>query len=201
MYKGAVEKSYRGQQGCPAMGPMFCLMRKRMSEEAGAVLPGTNLFQPEYADDSFIGGSVVSVLARFKAELAVAEKYGVKYSFEKCKLHLLSGQNCSDALSEFRALGVTVCNEPNVEMLGSPLFGDTPFLESICAKKGAELEAVLDAVSALPKSHIAFHLLRCCSSFCKIVHLIRGVPKCYVANDSQKTSGSKLSYHLCQILC
>ena len=40
MYHGRLLTSNRGQQGCPLMGPLFCLTRRRMWEEARANLQG-----------------------------------------------------------------------------------------------------------------------------------------------------------------
>jgi hypothetical protein len=34
VYQGCIVKCNRGQQGCPIMGPLFCLIRQRMTEEA-----------------------------------------------------------------------------------------------------------------------------------------------------------------------
>ena len=55
VYRGGVEKSYRGQQGCPAMSPMYCLMQKQHTEEAKQLAPGP-CFEPEFADDWYLGG-------------------------------------------------------------------------------------------------------------------------------------------------
>ena len=61
IYSGGLETCHRGQQGCPIMGPMFCLTRRRMNTEARSRtehLPPE--FEIEFADDAYSGGHVLS---------------------------------------------------------------------------------------------------------------------------------------------
>ena len=113
VYRGKIEQSYRGQQGCPSMGPMFCLMQKRFTEEARArVRIGEEIFEPELADDSYVGGSAASVLEHFKAERACAPRYGIDFELDKCKLYLLAGDQFVGDVQEFEAMGVEICRKP-----------------------------------------------------------------------------------------
>eukprot|EP00439_Symbiodinium_sp_Y106_P026813 s1641_g3.t1 len=67
VYSGGLEACPRGQQGCPMMGPMFCLTRRRMHEEARSRTehPPPE-FEVEFADDAYSGGHVTDVWAAFK---------------------------------------------------------------------------------------------------------------------------------------
>ena len=54
VYQGEVETCSWGQQGCPLIGPLFCLTRHRMIEEARRLSPRpAPEFEPAFADDAF----------------------------------------------------------------------------------------------------------------------------------------------------
>ena len=55
--------------------------------------------------------------------------------------------------------------------------GDDAFHKEWCDRTCAKLSKAVDAIAELPKSHIAFHLLRNCASACKVNHLARSTPK------------------------
>ena len=65
-YYGRIIESSRGQQGYPAMGDLFCLVRKRMAEEARQNQIEIPEYEPEFADDSFSGGHHEAVWTIFK---------------------------------------------------------------------------------------------------------------------------------------
>ena len=125
IYNGRIEQSYRGQQGCPAMEAMFCLMQKRMSADVHATLRDVPGYIPEFADDSYLGGSTDAVLQCFLAEIALARRYHVEFDFGKCILYLPAGANYTGDLAGFEQLGIKVIREPNVEMLKTPIVGST----------------------------------------------------------------------------
>ena len=66
VYRGKVESSCRGQQGCPAMGPMFCLMRKCMATRTHSEMDNSPSFETEFEEDSHIGGNANAVLQCFR---------------------------------------------------------------------------------------------------------------------------------------
>ena len=80
---GSIYKSNRGQQGYPMMMVLFCLTRKRHTEEAGALGGMAPPFWPEYADDGFSGGRVREVLKHLKAEIQLTQKFGLNYDFSQ----------------------------------------------------------------------------------------------------------------------
>ena len=91
VYQGTVERCSRGQQGCPIMGPLFCLTRQRMVEEARRLSsrPPPD-FEPAFADDAFSGGNVDDVFEAFHHELQLAHKFGLHVDPSKCTLYLLA---------------------------------------------------------------------------------------------------------------
>ena len=127
VYRGRLERSHRGQQGCPAMGATFCLMRRKMDSEVVALSEDNPEYKPEFADDSYLGGTASSVLAFFRAEMQCGKKYGLTYDLGECTLHLPAGRAFSGDVSEFEALGIKINWSQNLCMLKSPLVGDSEF--------------------------------------------------------------------------
>ena len=176
VYNGRVESSSRGQQGCPIMAPLFCLMRARMAQEAQALAGVRCDFCPEYADDSYCGGDCDAVLSMFKHEVALGKKYGVEFDLAKCRLHVPSGAAFQGDLAEFRRMGVCIVYGDDVEILKAPVSGSEEFLDSFCSKKAQELDQVFDAVGKLSHKHVALHLLRHCLTATKVQYLARTAP-------------------------
>ena len=108
VYEGELYPSSRGQQGCPLMMALFCLVRRRHAEEAREAAGSSPPFEPEYADDSFSGGRVQDVLRCFREEIKLAEKYGFSYDLSQCTLYLLAGDEFRGDVSGFQALGVRI---------------------------------------------------------------------------------------------
>ena len=107
---------YRGQQGCPIMGPLFCLTGQRMIEEARRNNSrGTPNFEPAFADDAFSRGDVGGVWASFQQELSLAEKYGLHIDPSKCTLYLRAD------VSRFQALGVKIVSTTDAKMSKVPI--------------------------------------------------------------------------------
>ena len=156
-------------------GTMYCLMQKRFSDEA-RVIAATTCYEPEFADDTYLGGSTSNVLKRCKAELTCADKYGITFDVSECKLYLLAGEQYTGDIGEFAAMGVQISRKPNIEMLKSFVTGDAEFAQEWCSKKSRKLKATVDAIAELPKAHTAFYLLKNCASACKVVHLERTTP-------------------------
>ena len=126
----------------------------------------------------------------------MAAKYGIKYSLSECKLHLPAGNAYTGDLQGFLDLGIpmeSINRTKNICMLKSPLVGDAAFHRSFCDTKGHEIETTLNAIAALPKAHVALHLLRHCASFCKVVHLVRTTPKDYIEPLLERFDGLQRS--------
>ena len=130
VYRGRLEASSRGQQGCPAMGPLFCLMRARMSTQAQQLAGAAPAFSPEFADDSYCGGRWDAMLAVFKQEIELAQAYGLQFDMRKCRLHIPAGDAFEGDASEFARLGVTVSWGADVEMLRAPVAGSAAFVDA-----------------------------------------------------------------------
>ena len=132
VYGGAFEQYHRGQQGCPMMGPLFCLSRRSMSElarhRASRTLP---VFDVEFADDAYSGGQVSDVWAIFKEEIELASRYGLEFDFSKCTLHLLAGEQFRGDVSAFQALGVRIVTGCDLAVLKTPVLGSRGFLDSV----------------------------------------------------------------------
>ena len=165
IYDGGVleHASQRGQQGCPGMAALFCLLRRKMVEEALGSDRGPE-FQAEYADDSFAGGTCEEVLKMFKAEVALAEKYGLHFDLQKCVLYLPSGEGFRGDLGPFRDMGVSIKRSANVEMLQTMVTESPQVAQSFCEKKVGELQTTFEALMKIPQHHVMFHMLRHCES-------------------------------------
>ena len=190
IYHGRCMQSARGQQGCPLMGPLFCLARKRMYEEACANVRGAaECFDPEFADDGFCGGPISLVWAIFEQELALAGKYGLHFDLSKTKLHILAGDDFQGDLRPFTALGINIIKGTNVQMLQVPLIGPTSLYDEWNRTKVGDLDQVLTAIETLPHKHISLHLMKQCLSFPKLAYYARTVPRRHLAPVLEARSG------------
>ena len=114
---------------------LFCLVRRRLVEEAqqniGIHLP----FAPEYADDGFSGGRVEDTWKLFQEELRLADKYGLRYDLGQCRLYLLAGDGFRGGVSPFQGLGVHVDATYDIQMLKIPISRSPEFLKNWCLDK------------------------------------------------------------------
>ena len=118
------------------MGPLLCLTRQCMIEEARHNSPrGTPDFEPAFADDAFSGGDVGDVWASFQQELHLAEKYGLHMDPSKCTLYLLAGDQFRGDVSRFQALGVKIVSTTDVMMLKVPISQETTIFQSFYKNK------------------------------------------------------------------
>ena len=181
VYRGELAWCERGQQGCPMMGPLFCLSRCRMLREAQqASSRPMPEFRPAFADDGFSGGPVLDVWEQFRQEIRLADAYGLKVDPSKCTLYLLAGEAFRGDVSRFQALGVKVVTGANILMLKTPISQDAEFLHSFQKSKCTELECVFEALERLPRHHVAFTLMRQGVSYGKIQYWCRTVPRAHL---------------------
>ena len=207
VYQGTVERCSRGQQGCPIMGPLFCLTRQRMVEEARRLSsrPPPD-FEPAFADDAFSGGNVDDVFEAFHHELQLAHKYGLHVDPSKCTLYLLAGDQFRGDVSRFQALGVKVVTGGDVMMLKAPI-GDSPaFLRDFHHQKLQEFDSLCTMLETLPHVHVAYYLFRCGGTVSKLQWWCRTTPRAHLSallqdfHDRQKRTletflGSPLNNH------
>ena len=178
IYNGGTTMCYRGQQGCPIMGPLFCLTRQRMIEEARRNSPrGTPDFEPAFADDAFSGGDVGDVWASFQQELSLAEKYGLHMDPSKCTLCLLAGDQFRGDVSRFQALGVKIVSTTDVMMLKVPISQETTILQSFHKQKIEDFQGLCKRLLQLPHAHIALYLMRQGGTYNKIQYWCRRMPR------------------------
>ena len=177
VYRGRLESSSRGQQGCPLMMALFCLTRKRMAEAARVAAGVHPEFEPEYADDAFSGGLTSHVLRSFQEEIRLAAEFGLRYDLEQCTLYLLSGEHFRGDVSGFQALGVRVVTGLDVQILKAPVGGSEGFLREFCEEKQRFFENQFQALETYPRKHEAFHLLQQCTGFGQLNYLARTTPR------------------------
>ena len=172
VYRGELAWCERGQQGCPMMGPLFCLSRCHMLREAQqASSRPMPEFRPAFADDGFSGGPVLDVWEQSRQEIRLAETYGLKVGPSKCTLYLLAGEAFRGDVSRLQALGVKVVTGANLLMLKTPISQDADFLHSFQKSKRTELECIFEALERLPRHHVAFTLMRQGVSYGKIQYV------------------------------
>ena len=178
IYNGTSTMCFRGQQGCPIMGPLFCLTRQRMIEEARHNSPrGTPDFEPAFADDAFSGGDVGDVWASFQQELNLVEKYGLHMDPSKCTLYLLAGDQFRGDVSRFQALGVKIVSTTDVMMLKVPVSQATTIFQSFHQQKIDDFRGLCKRLLQLPHAHIALYLMRQGGTYNKIQYWCRTMPR------------------------
>ena len=160
------------------MGPLFCLTRQRMIEEARQNSPrGTPDFEPAFADDAFSGGEVGDVWTSFQQELHLAEKYGLHMDPSKCTLYLLAGDQFRGDVSRFQALGVKIVSTTDIMMLKVPISQGTTILQSFHKHKIDDFQGLCKRLLQLPHAHTALYLLRQGGTYNKIQYWCRTMPR------------------------
>ena len=177
IYRGRLESSSRGQQGCPLIMALFCLTRKCMAEAARVAAGVHPKSEPEYADDAFSGGLTSHVLRSFQEEIHLAAEFGLRYDLEQCILYLLSGEHFRGDVSGFQALGIRVVTGPDVQILKAPVGGSEAFLREFCEEKQRLFETHFQALETYPLKHEAFHLFQQCTGFNQLNYLARATPR------------------------
>ena len=107
---------------------LFCLIYKRLFEEAQANLGNTIPFAPEYADDGSSGGAIDEVLKLFQKELRIIEEYGLRYDLNNHILYLLIGDGFHGDINAFQILGVRIDAFYNIQILKALIWRSSEFL-------------------------------------------------------------------------
>ena len=163
------------------MGPLFCSVRKRMFEQARAELRGAHPeFEPEFADDGFCGGTVDAVLASFRRERELAERYGLRFDLSKTTLYLLAGESFQGDVCAFEQMGIRIVRGRDIQMLQVPVSGTQDFYSRWNQEKMDAFEKEFEAVENLRHSHVAFHILQQCLSFSKLSYICRTTPRAII---------------------
>ena len=181
VYQGRTELCNRGQQGCPIMGPLFCLTRQRMVEEARALSSRcAPEFEPAFADDAFSGGHVDDVYEAFYQELQLAHKYGLHVDPQKCTFFFVAGDRFREDIFRFQALGVNVVTGTDITMLKVPI-GDSPnHLQTFHARKLGEFDSLCSSIEQLPHAHVGLYLFKNGGTFSKLQWWCRTTPRTYI---------------------
>ena len=119
------KESSRGQQGCPAMMPIFCAMKKEMRDRVDGV--GDLDYAADYADDGVDGGDYEAVLKILENEIRVIGEYGLRNNYTKMKVYPLAGHNFLGDLSGFIRLGIEVDDSCDVKFMKTPIVGGAEF--------------------------------------------------------------------------
>eukprot|EP00438_Fugacium_kawagutii_P000312 Skav205273 [mRNA] locus=scaffold1841:208849:211374:- [translate_table: standard] len=207
VYEGQLQTCSRGQQGCPIMGPLFCLTRQRMTEEARrlSARPSPE-FEPAFADDAFSGGLIDDVYEAFRHELQLAHNYGLHVDPAKCTLYLLAGDSFRGDVSKFQALGVRVVSGTDITMLKVPIGDSSGHLHEFHQQKLHEFDDLCSSLESLPHTHVGFYLFSQGATFSKLQWWCRTTPRSLIGpllqdfHDRQKQTcesmiGTSLSSH------
>ena len=188
VYHGRLVTSYKGQQGCPLMMPMYCVMQQKLRQ----LTPSASRLsiKADYADDGIDGGSLKNRWNTLQEEIALADRFGTKFNYDKMKLYLLAGDffnsdNSStdekfrenmDMLANFRGLGIEIDYSQNISFMKVPIMGSQEFIDEFIQKKLHELTKTLDVLVELPNPHVAHYLLRQAAGVCKVQYFMRTTP-------------------------
>ena len=175
IYDGKTYKSFRGQQGCPLMMPLYCAMRRDMRDR----IPDLNQvdFVADFADDGVLGGDCDKVLAVLKREIELGPEYGSKFNFSKMVVYPVAGQLFDGDLEGYRQLGIKVDLSGNVVFMKVPIAGSAAFCKEWGRLKMVEIRKVFDGLRGLPSRHVSMFLLRVAGNVCKVVYILRVVPR------------------------
>ena len=122
-----------------------------------------------YLDDGVIGGTAKEVHKALDILQTLGPELGMDLNLTKNELVKFSDKP-DDFPSEFARFN------RNFELLGSPI-GDADFCtEYISEYTRKRVRHMLSALQSIPDPQVFHFLVRCCSSLCKVVHLLRSVP-------------------------
>jgi len=167
------------QQGDPLGPVLFSLVLLSLLDAIGPVA-GIDLHL-WYLDDGTLVGSRAAIRLFLDRLLTIGPQFGLYANLDKCELYWPSG--VANDFTMFPHQIRRVFDQHGIELLGSPVFGSRAFFDTAISRR---VSKVLDAQAHLPDldhPQVALHLLRSCTSICKVNHLLRTVPPEY--GDSQ----------------
>lgn len=144
----------------------------------------------DYADDGINGGSLKNLWNTLEEEIALAERFGATFRFDKMKLYLLAGEffnsdNANDdpqyrenmeMLENFKSKGIEIDYSQNITFMKVPIIGSKAFFDEFIDSKMKELTKTLDVLVQLPNPHVAHYLLTKAAGVCKVQWLMRTMP-------------------------
>jgi len=160
------------QQGDP-LGPLL------FSAGIHAVISSCNSHFPEvwgcwYLDDGSLVGPLEALERLVTFLLSRLEEIGLKINFSKCHLLTVGEVTLFPLLATMKVHGIA--DNDGLRVLGTPVGGKQfteEFLENNIIH---QVETFCRAVEALDNVQVGITLLKHCTGFCKVVHLMRILP-------------------------
>jgi len=122
-----------------------------------------------YLDDGTLVGkqsSLSTLLSHFSTR---GPEFGLHLNLSKCELFWPSGDSFPNFPTDIKRV-------KNLELLGSPLWGDDAFFSEFISSCSEKVAASQEKLSLIDDPQVELHLLRSCLSSCKVIHLLRTVP-------------------------
>eukprot|EP00438_Fugacium_kawagutii_P010523 Skav214520 [mRNA] locus=scaffold410:228880:231177:- [translate_table: standard] len=176
-----------GQQGCPLMTACHAVVQRLLLESLGLVPPpaGTAVALPTlqppahldmapcFADDGLLAGPSAEVLRALQHWSIVMPRLGLRLS--TASVAPAAGTRRQVDFRPFAALGCSVCEDGNFEVLKSPV-GDAAFNRAYCLQRAAQQATTVQLVGGLEDPQVAYYLLRWCCTGGRMNYLARTTP-------------------------
>jgi hypothetical protein len=169
IYGDRIVESTRGvQQGDPIGMDAFCAGIHPVVKHLNKFNLSLNAW---YADDATLAGSYHNLNEALNYINQEFPKIGLQVNLNKSLLIPLKGLPSPDLL-----FNIPQSQNRNFELLGSPI-GDISYTKSFMNEKILQSQPLLDILAGkLDNAHVSFTLLKYCTSYCKMVYLMRTVP-------------------------
>ena len=176
-----------GQQGCPLMAACHAVVQRLLLESLGLIdpPPGTAVALPTlqppvqldmapcFADDGLLAGPSAEVLRALQHWSSVLPLLGLRLS--QASVAPAAGRAHQVNFQPFLAMGCTLCEDANYEVLKSPV-GEVAFCQAYCLERAATQASVLQLVGGLDDPQVAYYLLRWCCTGGRMNYMARTTP-------------------------
>jgi hypothetical protein len=195
-HKVIIRSAAGGQQGCPLRTACHAVVQRLLLESLGLIDPPAGsgvvlpVVQPRaqldmapcFADAGLLAAPSAEVLRALRHWSPVLPHLGLRLS--QSSVAPAAGTLHQVDFRPFLALGCTICEDANYEVLKSPV-GDDAFCQAYCLPRAAQQATTARLIGGIGDPQVAYYLLRWCCTGGRMDYLARTTPLRYSAAAMQ----------------
>ena len=171
--KHKIYSTQGGQQGAPLTVLEFSLLLAKFHNHLILSIPELkDLKNWWFVDDGYFAGPANVMLKLVELIIKDGPEYGLKINLTKSQIIWPSNSRYYEDLFPAE---MSKYDDENFDLLGSPI-GDEIHCNKFISSKILKYDRLLNCLSVIEDSHVAYVLLKLCHSFCKVIYFMRTVP-------------------------
>jgi hypothetical protein len=171
--KHKIYSTQGGQQGAPLTVLEFSLLLARFHNHLIISIPELkDLKKWWFVDDGYFAGPANIMLKLVEVIIRDGPEFGLKMNLAKSQIVWPSN---SRYLEDSFPTEMSKYDDENFDLLGAPI-GNEDHCNKFISSKILKYDRLLNCLSVIEDSHVAYVLLKLCHSFCKVIYYMRTVP-------------------------